>query len=555
VLRFDPLGNFLGTGSAAGITFHSRIDLSQPAPGERGWTLAGDGDWDQLHNWYYWNRADTGDETANFGSAISADATVTLNSVRTVRGLRFRSPHRYTIAGEGVLVLATEVDAPVAGTLEADLVAGATVRGLTQDAAAYPPGYYPSGNPDRGIIGVVGTDGSRRNHSAIIAFELPEELPEGAGGWQLTLHKSGMGSSQRRVDLYSLDPRAEGFSPDGTLWHEGGVSNDSVDTRPFATLLVSELMVNDDPAGNPYNVDVTAAIAAFYNGRIRAPGVDKAWFRLSCASKPGLGADNRYQAIHNTAGEDLAPRLTLTVFEPVPAKPPLAEAVEGAHYVDVPVQLGGDAVITAHAGAELRLRGGLDIAGRTVVVVGAGSVRVGETLAMNSGALVLEGLAGLRLSTGATASLSGVLEWLPGDELVFNFGDTFTLFPNLENAAVAGAFDELLLPELAPGLEWDLTALYTSGTVSVGGEPPPEPAALTADIAHDGGITLTIGGPVGADYLIQVSTDLEQWDDVETVSPPVVPFDWSDPDGPVSGSRFYRVMSPPGAAAGQQPKN
>jgi hypothetical protein len=193
----------------------------------------------------------------------------------------------------------------------------------------------------------------------------------------------------------------------------------------------------------------------------------------------------------------------------------------------------------------LHLRGGLDIAGRTVVVGGAGGVRVGASLAVNSGGLVLDGLSGLRLATGATALFSGDLEWLPGAEVVLNHGDTFTLFPNLENAAVAGAFDEVLLPELAPGLEWDLAALYTSGTVSIGGQLPHDLVAPTVDILHDGAITLTIGGPAGTNYLIMVSTDLEQWDDVETVSPPVVPFDWQDPSGPVSGSRFYRVMSLP----------
>lgn len=481
VLRFDALGNYLGTGFAQGVTFQSQTDVPQPPEGERGWTKAGGGDWDDLYNWYYWNRADTGYETANFGSAIGANSTVTLNRARTVQGLRFRSAHRYTIAGNGALLLASEQDAPVAETLTMNLAGGATVRGLTQNTTTYPLGYFPSNNTDREIIGVVGTSGNRRNHNAILVFDLPEVLPEGAGGWQLTFYKSGQGSTQRRVDLYALDPRQPGFALDATLWHEGGVANSNVDTRAFATLLASEIMVNEDPVGKPYTVDVTSAIAALYNDRHRAPGVDKAWFRLNLASMPGTGADNRYQAVYNTPGQDLAPRLTLTVLEPVEIEPSVAEAQVGEHHLDVPVRLGTDTVITAHADAELRFRAGLDLNGRSAQIGGAGMVRVGGILAMNDGTLVLTVTNGLYLSTGGTNNLGGTLDWRPGDGVSFAPGNTFTLLPNIENTVVTGTFDTVILPELSPGLHWDAENLYSAGTVSVAPDQLPNtPPSLTS---------------------------------------------------------------------------
>jgi hypothetical protein len=116
VQRFDRLGNFLGTGSAEGIRFESRLDVAPPSPGECGWTFAGSGDWDDLHNWFYWNRPDTVREVACFGSAITCASTVTWHRTRTIRGLRFHSPHSYTIRGRGTLTLGATPNAPADGT-------------------------------------------------------------------------------------------------------------------------------------------------------------------------------------------------------------------------------------------------------------------------------------------------------------------------------------------------------------------------------------------------------------------------------------------------------
>ncbi|MCK6556190.1 hypothetical protein L6Q96_16670 [Candidatus Binatia bacterium] len=121
VLRFDALGNFLGLGSDSGVTFTSGLDpIAQPAPGERGWAAATSGNWETLANWYYWNRPDTDVEVANFGSAIGATATITVDRPWSVRGLRFRSPHRYAVSGSGAIALAAD-----AGSAFAEVQAGA----------------------------------------------------------------------------------------------------------------------------------------------------------------------------------------------------------------------------------------------------------------------------------------------------------------------------------------------------------------------------------------------------------------------------------------------
>ncbi|MCC5842128.1 MAG: autotransporter-associated beta strand repeat-containing protein [Opitutales bacterium] len=106
VLRFDESGNFLGLGSAEGLTFASELDSIPPPPrGERTWIDPAGGPWEGLAYWLYWGRPDTDAEIATFGSALTADAAIDLDRTRVVKGLRFRSPHRYTIEGAGSLRL------------------------------------------------------------------------------------------------------------------------------------------------------------------------------------------------------------------------------------------------------------------------------------------------------------------------------------------------------------------------------------------------------------------------------------------------------------------
>jgi hypothetical protein len=265
VLRFDRLGNFLDTGSAEGVTFQTRLDVAPPPDGERGWTLPGSGDWDHLHNWFYWNRPDTVREVANFGSVIPAAANVTLDRARHVRGLRFRSPHPYTIEGQGSLLLGTRED---------------TTK---------------------------------------------SETPADA----------------------------------------------------------------------------------------------------------------------------------------------LIETLQGSHRIDVPVRLEADAEITAGTDAGLLFSDGLDLNGHTASIRGTGPITVGGGLNMNGGTLRLAKNQQLCLTIGSTNRLGGTLQWSPEKDLPLRPGDTFTLLPDIAKTKIEGSFDQVILPELPPGLRWDTESLYSAGTITI----------------------------------------------------------------------------------------
>jgi len=121
ILQFDALGNFVSTVSSSPVAFQGpQLAIAQPAYGDRGWTKSGSGDWSDITNWYYWGRPDTDHEVATFGSAIDSDSTVTLNETFTMKGLRFRSANRYTLAGTGSIVLQSENGNGIIDVLQGD---------------------------------------------------------------------------------------------------------------------------------------------------------------------------------------------------------------------------------------------------------------------------------------------------------------------------------------------------------------------------------------------------------------------------------------------------
>jgi hypothetical protein len=265
ILHFDLLGNFLKITSGEGVVFEDRIDVRQPPPGERSWTFQGSGDWDHLHNWFYWNRPDTTQEISNFGSATPSASTVTLNRERTIRGLRFNSIHPYTIRGRGSLSL--------------------------------------------------------------------------------------------------VSPQDEG------------------------------------------------------------------------RKKPQVSA--------------------------------IIEVLRGSHRIDVPLRIGADVEIAVRAGAGLQLSGGIDLAGHSVKIVDCGAVTLGGGLTMSSGRLVFADAQSLRLDSDTINHLDGILEWRPAETISFRSGETFTLLPNIGETKIEGTFDRVILPELPPGLCWNLDNLYSAGTIVV----------------------------------------------------------------------------------------
>ena len=106
ILQFDAAGNFLGLAASAPIPFDDgRLSVEQPAAGERSWTGADSNSWREPTNWYYWGRPDTPEELAIFGSASVADATIALDSVFRIKGIRCHNTAGYTVAGGGELVI------------------------------------------------------------------------------------------------------------------------------------------------------------------------------------------------------------------------------------------------------------------------------------------------------------------------------------------------------------------------------------------------------------------------------------------------------------------
>ncbi|MEA2068221.1 MAG: sialidase family protein [Verrucomicrobiota bacterium] len=81
IKQFDASGNFLGTVASAPVSLQpTQIDVNQPADGACSWIHSGSGDWSDPLNWYYWNRADTSEDIAVFGSAATAPTTVDIPS-------------------------------------------------------------------------------------------------------------------------------------------------------------------------------------------------------------------------------------------------------------------------------------------------------------------------------------------------------------------------------------------------------------------------------------------------------------------------------------------
>ncbi len=88
------------------------------------------------------------------------------------------------------------------------------------------------------------------------------------------------------------------------------------------------------------------------------------------------------------------------------------------------------------------------------------------------------------LDVAGLLSLAGRLEVVLLDGYTPSSGVAFDL---LDWGELSGVFDELVLPELAGGLSWDVTSLYTTGVISV----VPQPASVLPLLV--GGIAMLLG--------------------------------------------------------------
>jgi len=77
IRHFDASGNYFGIVASAPVSLQpTQIDVVPPSDGACTWLKSGSGDWTDPLNWHYWNRADTPEDIAVFGSAATAPTTV-----------------------------------------------------------------------------------------------------------------------------------------------------------------------------------------------------------------------------------------------------------------------------------------------------------------------------------------------------------------------------------------------------------------------------------------------------------------------------------------------
>jgi hypothetical protein len=65
---------------------------------------------------------------------------------------------------------------------------------------------------------------------------------------------------------------------------------------------------------------------------------------------------------------------------------------------------------------------------------------------------------------------------------------------------------------------------------------------VSPGILNNGTFLMTVAGPPGANYVLQVSTNLQQWISISTNTPASSPFTLSDPNAVGRPARIYRVL-------------
>lgn len=75
--------------------------------------------------------------------------------------------------------------------------------------------------------------------------------------------------------------------------------------------------------------------------------------------------------------------------------------------------------------------------------------------------------------------------------------------------------------------------------------PTTNPPAISGSSYANGIFQLQVAGDVGPNYVIQVSTNLTDWDSLFTTNPVAMPFLWSDPSASNFPARFFRVNYSP----------
>lgn len=175
-----------------------------------------------------------------------------------------------------------------------------------------------------------------------------------------------------------------------------------------------------------------------------------------------------------------------------------AAPASGAITVAAAGTLGGSGTIGGATTVNGKLSPGNNVIGTLTfsnnVTLAAGSTTLME-INRNTSAFDVANVSGT-LNCGGTLLVTNLAGTLA-------YGDSFKIF---NATTIAGSFTSLNLPSLATNLAWNTSALYTSGTISIGVVGPPAAPVLTAT-PGDSQVSLAWNVSSGAtNYILQSST-------------------------------------------------
>ncbi len=113
----------------------------------------------------------------------------------------------------------------------------------------------------------------------------------------------------------------------------------------------------------------------------------------------------------------------------------------------------------------------------------------------------------------------------------------FTWRPSVTQANTTNLITLTVQNQAAPSLAATQSFTATINPVTV-------PGLANAQLTG-GAFGFQISGSVGPDFLIQTSTNLNDWATLWSTNPVALPFFWTDPNAPVDPTRFYRVLLGP----------
>jgi hypothetical protein len=106
--------------------------------------------------------------------------------------------------------------------------------------------------------------------------------------------------------------------------------------------------------------------------------------------------------------------------------------------------------------------------------------------------------------------------------------------------------DETIVLALLPGDGYLPDPNTATASITITNTPTQNAAPVLTAIANPAeGILLTIHGDGGTDYILEQSTDLDQWQPIQTNSSPTLPLIWPVPETPNNPAEFYRIRLGP----------